>query len=281
MPQMGESIAEGTLVRWIKKVGETVDRDEPLFEISTDKVDAEIPSPAAGVLTVINVKEGETAAVNSVVAMIGEAGGSAVAPETRAADQKREAPSPAASAATVAPAAQVGKAPARGNGGQGMQALTPDEARREKSSPLVRRLAREHQVDITHIAGTGLDGRVTKNDFLRHIQMKPGSAPRPGTPAAAMSDRVEPMSVMRKKIAEHMILSRRTSAHVHSVFHVNFTPWAAYACLLRSRIAAALEKSTSYTECTWADVRRLNTMCSAIFLRITDIGTVSVFCRDR
>lgn len=215
MPQMGESIAEGTLVRWIKKVGDVVDRDEPLFEISTDKVDAEIPSPAAGVLTAIHVKEGETAAVNSVVAMIGEAGeaiATAEAGKVRGAGQATVvavASAPVASAAPAAPAA-------------------PGDVRRQKSSPLVRRLAQEHHIDISRISGTGLEGRVTKEDILRHIQ-KPGApglkAPvAPVAPLApGLGDRVEPMSVMRKKIAEHMIMSRRTSAHVHSIFHVNFS----------------------------------------------------------
>ena len=209
---MGESIAEGTIVRWIKKVGDLVDRDEPLFEISTDKVDAEIPSPAAGVLTDIAVKEGETVAVNSVVATIGVAGevvtgnGAASAPVAKAA-------APAAPAAPDAP-----DAPAED---------------RQKSSPLVRKIAKEHGVDIGQIAGSGIGGRVTKQDILGFIETGPGVAARGGEPLptakapaqvwAPGTVEVQPMSVIRKKIAEHMVLSKRTSAHVYSVFEVNYT----------------------------------------------------------
>jgi pyruvate dehydrogenase E2 component (dihydrolipoyllysine-residue acetyltransferase) len=268
MPQMGESIAEGTIVRWIKKVGDTVDRDEPLFEISTDKVDAEIPSPAAGVLTEIKVNEGETVAVNSVVAMIGEAGAAAVAPPTPA------PPPPASHAAGEAPGRPRGgpgeapvapraaeppppppPSPSR-NHGSTVVAISDGASKRVRSSPLVRRIAREHNVDVSTIPGSGLGGRVTKNDILGHvrnqetrIRMQPGPAvslargPAEPPPAVAVAkagdsripipspaprspvgqgDRVEPLSVIRKKIAEHMVMSRRTSAHVHSVFHVNF-----------------------------------------------------------
>ena len=202
MPQMGESIAEGTIVRWIKKVGDRVDLDEPLFEISTDKVDAEIPSPIAGVLLGILAKEGETVAVHAVVAIIGDA----------------EAPAP----------------------------QSTDDVRRQKSSPLVRKIAGEHHVDIARIPGTGLGGRVTKHDILGFIAATPAlassSSSAPATPAipAPPSSRAQPshhvpafrpgedvdvvpMSVMRKKIAEHMVFSRRTSAHVHSVFEVDYS----------------------------------------------------------
>src|SRR5579859_1094185 len=149
MPQMGESIAEGTIVRWIKKVGDSVDRDEPLFEISTDKVDAEIPSPGAGVLTEIKVKEGETVPVNSVVAVIGGALGASTSgppsemPEA-AAGQPEAAPAVAAVAAGASAATSI------------------DDLRRQKSSPLVRRIAAEHNIDIRQINGTGISGRVTK-----------------------------------------------------------------------------------------------------------------------
>jgi len=210
MPQMGESIAEGTIVRWIKHVGDTIERDEPLFEISTDKVDAEIPSPTAGVLTEIKVNEGETVPVNSIVAMIGQAG-EVSAPSTK--KDARPAPRP------PAPARQ----PAQ------VQSATP-----RSSSPLVRRMAREHQVDISQISGTGIGGRVTKHDMLKHLGSEPGEPleterTTPARPQAAARFKagedvdVVPMSVMRRKIAEHMVLSRRTSAHVHSVFEVNFT----------------------------------------------------------
>ncbi|HEY7185083.1 MAG TPA: dihydrolipoamide acetyltransferase family protein [Vicinamibacterales bacterium] len=256
MPQMGESIAEGTIVRWIKKVGDTVDRDEPLFEISTDKVDAEIPSPAAGVLTEIKVNEGETVAVNSVVAMIGEAGAAAAAPPAPAprAVAPREAAPPEAGPREAAPRtvelpAPPPPAPSRSHGST-VVAISDGASKRVRSSPLVRRIAREHNVDVSNISGSGLGGRVTKNDILGHvrnqdagIRMQPGPgvsltpspeplpdsrilipspAPAPRSPIAP-GDRVEALSVMRKKIAEHMVLSRRTSAHVHSVFHVNFS----------------------------------------------------------
>ncbi len=281
MPQMGESIAEGTIVRWIKKVGDKVDRDEPLLEISTDKVDAEIPSPAAGVIAEIRVKEGETVPVNSVVAVIGEAGSKPVAAQSPAPPAKAPEPpkpspqadgTPAAAgeveardvtppaqnvlppAQNVPPPAQNAPPPAQ-NVGAGLQAgprpaagaQTMEEAIRERSSPLVRRIAKEHHVDISQIHGTGIAGRVTKDDILGYIGQEGGTAARqdggkagrpegveaggqegravpaapPFTPGAA--DRVEKMSVMRKRIAEHMVLSRRTSAHVHSVFEVNFS----------------------------------------------------------
>ena len=215
MPQMGESIAEGTIVRWIKKVGESVERDEPLFEISTDKVDAEIPSPAAGVLTDIKVQEGETVAVNSVVAEIGqpnevrEAG-----PATQQADGQTTAP-PTPSEKTV----------------RAITSEQPSDNGRRRSSPLVRRIAKEHHVDIAQIAGSGIGGRVTKHDILGYIErgdVRPSPSPASAVrdvrkPERASADRIEKLSVMRKKIAEHMVLSKHTSAHVHSVFHVNFS----------------------------------------------------------
>ena len=231
MPQMGESIAEGTIVRWIKKVGETVDRDEPLFEISTDKVDAEIPSPAAGVLSEIRAREGETVAVNSVVATIGDTVADTATAGPAAGPGKTgdtEPPRPdAARTDAAAPdhlTAPAATAPAPGGA---------DASRRARSSPLVRRIAREHDVDIAAIPGSGIGGRVTKHDILRFIEDGPppsrsapptGHAPvfRPGEPVE-----IVPMGVMRKKIAEHMVLSRRTSAHVHSVFEVNFARVAA------------------------------------------------------
>ena len=243
MPQMGESIAEGTIVRWIKKVGEKVDRDEPLFEISTDKVDAEIPSPAAGVVSEIRVKEGETVAVNSVVAVIGAAGDAvkpAPAAEPMAATKAVAPPTPSAQAdGSSAPAS----APANGQSGSAPQAESgsTEDSLRQRSSPLVRKIAQEHNVDISQIQGTGIAGRVTKEDILAYVggsssaapalaasKQEPASArqapPQTAAPAfkPGASDHTEKMSVMRKKIAEHMILSRRTSAHVHSVFEVNF-----------------------------------------------------------
>ena len=235
MPQMGESIAEGTIVRWIKRVGDSVDRDEPLFEISTDKVDAEIPSPIAGVLLEIAVKEGETVPIHSVVATIGSAS---------------EAVAGADAASTPMPAAAVGQpetSPAIPAAASPEAELLAGDGRGQRSSPLVRRIAKEHGVDIGGITGSGAGGRVTKHDILEFISASapagsptgasarpPASAPATvpigasARPAAApvarlAGDRVEPMSVMRKKIAEHMVFSKHTSAHVYSVFEVNYT----------------------------------------------------------
>jgi 2-oxoglutarate dehydrogenase E2 component (dihydrolipoamide succinyltransferase) len=228
MPQMGESIAEGTIVRWIKHVGDTVERDEPMFEISTDKVDAEIPAPTAGVITEIKVKEGETVPVNSVVAMIGQAGDApAAAPKPereQAGPPSPQEPPKRAQAASPAPPA----APSQKESQQ-------IEGRPQRSSPLVRRIASEHNVDLAEVSGTGIGGRVTKHDILAHLGLTDTGEPAESAPSAAppaqaaprfkpgQSVGVVPMSVMRRKIAEHMIMSRRTSAHVHSVFEVNFS----------------------------------------------------------
>ena len=233
MPQMGESIAEGTIVRWIKKIGDPVDRDEPLFEISTDKVDAEIPSPAAGVLTDIRAKEGDTVPVNSVVAVIGG-------------DSVTSAPAPSTlpEAAAGQPETPVGQRKAAKESVETHPAEneSKEDLRRQKSSPLVRRIAQEHHVDIAQIHGTGISGRVTKQDILDYIDGGGGEhaaaakAPE-GAPAAGVrkapatpgptykpGERVSvvPMSVMRKKIAEHMVLSAHTSPHVYSVYEANF-----------------------------------------------------------
>ena len=237
MPQMGESIAEGTIVRWVKKVGDLVERDEPLFEISTDKVDAEIPSPAAGVLLEIRAKEGETVDVNTVVAVIGDAGTQAAvgtpplaaAQAPSQAGQPLAAPGAANRAETIGPAGATGQTPGE-----------KDEMRRQRSSPLVRKIAKEHNLDISTIHGSGIGGRVTKDDILSFMEggastAVPAAAPgatRAAAPAparvakpsasAGLAGQSVPMTVMRRKIAEHMIESRRTSAHVHSVFEVNF-----------------------------------------------------------
>ncbi len=207
MPQMGESIAEGTLVRWIKKLGDRVDRDEPLFEISTDKVDAEIPSPAAGVLLDIRVREGETVPVDSVVATIGEPGDSVVvgpaAHPVETSDHTTQADPP-----VTAPAA---------------------DERAVRSSPLVRRIARDNAVDLARVTGTGSGGRVTKHDILGFIDkaksFESQTRPAPPSPVVRPGEQVDvrPLSIVRRKIAEHMVMSRRTSAHVHTVFHVNFS----------------------------------------------------------
>jgi pyruvate dehydrogenase E2 component (dihydrolipoamide acetyltransferase) len=229
MPQMGESIAEGTIVRWIKKVGDQVDRDEPLFEITTDKVDAEIPSPAAGILTEITAREGDTVSVNSVVGSIQVAG-----------EEPAAAPPPASPRAGAARASVSAQPQADGTPAATPRSPAPDEDHRHKSSPLVRRIARENQVDVAQVAGTGLGGRVTKQDILDYLDRGQGAGGRgqgegpsqePGssvqeTAESARGDtraEIQPLSAMRKKIAEHMVLSKRTAAHVHSVFHVDFS----------------------------------------------------------
>jgi 2-oxoglutarate dehydrogenase E2 component (dihydrolipoamide succinyltransferase) len=252
MPQMGESIAEGTIVRWIKKVGDAVDRDEPLFEISTDKVDAEIPAPAAGVLTAIKVKEGETVPVNSVVAVIGTAG------EVKEAAPESAQPSAPTVKTSGVPEAAAGQPEVASRGGSetGDESLDgageevsdeeigKEDLRRQRSSPLVRRIAKEHDVDIRLIKGTGISGRVTKQDILGFIKSggprTAGAARRDSAiPAFAPGENVKvvPMSVMRRKIAEHMVLSAQTSPHVYSVYEINFGRIAA----LREKRKAAYE----------------------------------------
>jgi 2-oxoglutarate dehydrogenase E2 component (dihydrolipoamide succinyltransferase) len=249
MPQMGESIAEGTIVRWIKKVGDAIDKDEPLFEISTDKVDAEIPSPGAGVLLEIKVKEGETVPVNSVVAVIGGAGEKAAAPgpaaaanappQASSAPDGSAAPPPSAAAEPSGPSGPSGRSgPSESTGVQ-----TLEDLRRQRSSPLVRRIAKEHGIDIRELNGTGISGRVTKKDILAYVESGPGrrgvdeggalraaKSPLPAKPFDAPPAfkpgedvRIEKMSVMRKKIAEHMVMSVHTSPHVYSAYEVDFS----------------------------------------------------------
>ena len=236
MPQMGESIVEGTITKWLKKPGDKIQRDEPLFEISTDKVDAEIPAPASGVLQEIKVTEGTTVQVNTVVGTIA-ADGEAAAVKAVPAAEKKTAPSdppPGAKAPAQAPAPPA-PAPAAKHEAE-------DHAR---SSPLVRKIAREHNVDLGEVKGSGLGGRITKEDILAFIdaQEKGGAtAARPVQPAPAPSSagyqtpdptsrpaapeipgEMVPMSRMRQLIAKHMIESRRTSAHVHCMFEVDMT----------------------------------------------------------
>ncbi len=177
MPQMGESIAEGTVVRWIKKLGDQVDRDEPLFEISTDKVDAEIPSPAAGVLSDIRVKEGETVPVNSVVAVIGNAGEAAEAKSAVSEPVSPELFAEFREDTVVEPIVETIQSEDEEDA-DGTDEDSRDELRRQKSSPLVRRIAREHNVDIKLVKGTGISGRVTKRDILGYIES--GASQQPG-----------------------------------------------------------------------------------------------------
>ena len=223
MPQMGESIAEGTLVKWHKKVGDRVKRDEPLFEISTDKVDTEVPSPADGFLQRILVTEGETVPVRSVVCLLGDG-------EASNGEESRPAAAPAREASAPAGTGSAPRAAARG----GTATASPGP----RTSPLVRRLAGEHGIDISRLAGSGEGGRVTKEDILAAIAKKGSEAPAPAA-AAPDGDRIEPMSPMRERIAEHMITSRRTSAHVTSVFEVDMTAVRA----LKDARAAEAEKA--------------------------------------
>jgi 2-oxoglutarate dehydrogenase E2 component (dihydrolipoamide succinyltransferase) len=235
MPQMGESIVEGTLTKWLKKPGERVERDEPLFEISTDKVDTEIPSPAAGTLAEVLVEEGKTVGINTVVARIDETGAGLTAPapaEPAAASAETPAAPPPA-AEPPAPPAVPEPEPVQVQG---------------PLSPLVRRMAREHNIDLTKVKGTGAGGRITKQDIEAYLEQRtaapppaaPAPVPRPPAPppiapaaqapppqlspvAGAPKTRIEPMTPMRAKIAEHMVLSQRTSAHVTTVHKADMT----------------------------------------------------------
>jgi len=270
MPQMGESIFEGTITKWLKKPGDKIERDEPLFEISTDKVDAEIPSPAAGVLKEIKVSEGQTVPVQTVVALIDAVGAGAAAaapaaapapakPAAAPAPPKAEAPKPVAAASTAVPSAPkpaaapappaaapvpVAKPAAAGNG------------HKIRSSPLVRRLAREHQVDLAQVPGTGAGGRVSKRDILAAIETgkAPAAAPaRPGTIPAGATEagvprekiyfgqyEVQPMSIMRQKIAEHMVMSKHVSPHVYSLEEADVSAIVA----LRAKMKEKFEQET-------------------------------------
>jgi len=227
MPQMGESIFEGTITKWLKKPGDKVQRDEPLFEISTDKVDAEIPAPATGVLQEIKVSEGNTVQVNTVVGVIGEGNGvSASAP----APAKATAPPPAPSMAR-APSPASPAAPPQAPSVPSASVHEEEEDSDVRSSPLVRKLAREHNVDLAKVHGTGTGGRVTKQDVLDFVEHRTSApapaqsvarAPSPASPAVIPGDLV-PLSQMRKIIAQRMIESRRTSAHVHCMFEIDMT----------------------------------------------------------
>ena len=205
MPQMGESIVEGTLVKWHKKIGEKVKRDELLFEISTDKVDTEVPAPQEGYLLDVLVQEGETVPVHTVVCLLGESAGSGETPSR----ERSSSPASGAGAANKDPKTRK----------QAVGSTTISEASlRGKSSPLVRRLAQENGIDLAQLRGSGTSGRVTKEDILQKIaELRAGPAP------GLDDDRVEPMSIMRQRVAEHMLASQRTSAHVSTIFEVDMT----------------------------------------------------------
>jgi 2-oxoglutarate dehydrogenase E2 component (dihydrolipoamide succinyltransferase) len=235
MPQMGESITEGTITKWLKKVGDTVARDEPLFEISTDKVDAEIPSPVAGVLTEIKVAEGSTVTINTIVAVIG-GGASAPAPtvvETHVSESRHQNGAPASS---LVPAPASVDAPAA--------PVSASEGERLRSSPLVRKIAKDNNVDLAQVPGTGASGRITKQDIVGHLEggAKAPVAAAPAAPVAApvasalaaaapakpvapppTPGELVPMSKMRSIIAKRMVESKQTSPHVHTVFKVDMT----------------------------------------------------------
>jgi pyruvate dehydrogenase E2 component (dihydrolipoamide acetyltransferase) len=246
MPQMGESIVEGTLTKWLKKPGETIGRDEPLFEISTDKVDTEIPSPAAGTLAEVLIEEGKTVGINTIVARINDGSG-APAPEQRQA----EPPAPPAQQAPPPPA------PVAEADGTSEPVATVVEETAGPLSPLVRKMARENNIDLSQVKGTGAGNRITKQDLETYLGSKrQAEPPAPQAPAApppppqaqppappqavatipqtvevpspprvgeAPGTRVEPMSMMRQSIAKHMVFSKQTSAHVTTVHKVDFT----------------------------------------------------------
>jgi 2-oxoglutarate dehydrogenase E2 component (dihydrolipoamide succinyltransferase) len=275
MPQMGESIAEGTLSKWLKKVGDEVKRDEPIFEISTDKVDAEIPAPSAGVIAEILVKEGETVAVQTVVARLEtekgavagsekggaagekrEAGGGAATglsparPETPASPAPQREVTPPSAPSRQHPAAPAIAASHAGNGN------SFEERLRTKSSPLVRKIAAEHGVNISSLQGSGVAGRVTKRDIIGFIESgaQPAStgsrltppASRLPLPEAWPGDVVEPMTKMRALISEHMVASRQTSAHVTSFIEIDFTRVARIRAKKRAEFEAATGQKLSY-----------------------------------
>jgi pyruvate dehydrogenase E2 component (dihydrolipoamide acetyltransferase) len=254
MPQMGESIAEGTVSRWLKKVGDAIKRDEPIFEISTDKVDAEIPAPAAGVLVEIIVTEGQTVPVQALVARLEtDAAAAASLPAAPVAVSPGEAAAPAA-LAPAAPVTPVSTPPAVAQG-------SSEERLRTRSSPLVRKLAAEHNVDITALQGTGISGRVTRRDLESYLAAPPAARPPvaasmhaphgAGEPHAPMptawaGDVVEPMSKMRRATSEHMTLARRTAAHVTSFFEVDLTRVARIRAAMRAQFERESGQKLTY-----------------------------------
>ena len=274
MPQMGESIAEGTLSRWLKKVGDEVKRDEPIFEISTDKVDAEIPSPTSGVIAEIIVTEGQTVPVNAIVARIETEKGAAIGPSAGGSAPTTSVPAPSvAVAASGAPASGAKGPPSPasapreqvGNGG------SFEERIRTKSSPLVRKIAAEHGIEVAALQGSGIAGRVTKRDLMSFIdsgaaapargrsmhapmgveQQGPSAQPWPG-------DVVEPMSKIRMLTADHMVLARRSAAHVTSFFEIDLTRIARMRAKMRAKFEAETgQKLTFLPFITAATVKML------------------------
>ncbi len=271
MPQMGESIFEGTITKWLKKPGDKIDRDEPLFEISTDKVDAEIPSPAAGVLKEIKVAEGQTVPVQTVVGTIDAVGAAAATPApspakpASAPSPKSEAPKPPAAPPPDAPPAPKAAAPVSAVPLSAPASERHGDGEKIRTSPLVRRIARENQIDLSQVPGTGAGGRVSKRDIMAVIEggaapaaapsatpapaakSGPGAAPGTAFEAAVPRERmyfghyeVQPMSIMRQRIAEHMVLSKRTSPHVYSIEEADVTALVS----LRAKLKDKFEQET-------------------------------------
>ena len=268
MPQMGESIFEGTITKWLKKPGDKIERDEPLFEISTDKVDAEIPSPSAGVLKEIKVNEGQTVPIQTVVAVIDADGAGAATAAPAPAPAKAEAPktAPAPKAAAPTPVSKPGPSlvPAAGSPAPPQRPAVVTGGEKIRSSPLVRRIAREQNIDLAQVPGTGAGGRISKRDILTAVESggasaRPAAAAAPARPSAPPPAgggaaasvvlenavprekmyfghyAVQPMSVMRQRIAEHMVLSKRVSAHVYSVDEVNVSGIAALRAKMKDK----------------------------------------------
>jgi pyruvate dehydrogenase E2 component (dihydrolipoamide acetyltransferase) len=275
MPQMGESIFEGTITKWLKKPGDKVERDEPLFEISTDKVDAEIPAPASGTLQEIKVTEGQTVPIKTVVALISDGGGAAAAPAApapAAAEKPAPAPAPAAAAPPPPPpAAAAPPAPAAAPPAPAPAAA--EEQARIRSSPLVRKIAREHNIDLSRVKGTGAGGRISKHDIEAYIASgaaaaAPARLAAPAPPAAPAAPgaqahvaietavpreklyfgryEVEPMSVMRQRIAEHMLISKRVSPHVYSVDEADVTKIVNLRAKLKNQFEAQTESKLTF-----------------------------------
>ena len=293
MPQMGESIFEGTITKWLKKPGDKVERDEPLFEISTDKVDAEIPSPSAGVLKEIKIPEGQTVPIQTIVAVIdgaGSAAASAPAPAAAAAPAKAATPASAPAAASApAPVPARPAAPAASAVSASAAAVAPTTTERIHSSPLVRRMAKEHGIDLATLEGTGAGGRITKEDIeaviagqsapaMTHAAPAPAAAARPAVPPPAPAPvaapgasavhgsqfmpalqvgvpreriyfgnyEVQPLSVMRQKIAEHMVASKHVSAHVYSVDEIDMTKVAAIRAKAKAEFESRYETKLTF-----------------------------------
>jgi 2-oxoglutarate dehydrogenase E2 component (dihydrolipoamide succinyltransferase) len=299
MPQMGESIAEGTLSKWMKKVGDTVKRDEPIFEISTDKVDAEIPAPQAGVLVEILVQEGQTVPIQTVVARLEtDATAAATSAPAAVAATSPAAPLPPAPAATGLAASPSPAPPAASTGPE-----TAEDRLRRKSTPLVRKMAAEHHLDISGIAGSGLAGRVTKSDVLSYLESPAAvAAPRPPGPAAPPAarpagargattlievpapvvepwpgDRVEPWSKIRRLTADHMIMSRRVSAHVNSLFEVDFTRVAQVRATRKSEFA---ERGVNLTFLAFIVKAVADTLRNHPVVNSAVMGDATVYRRD-